>query len=310
MKSAVDILKRAPENPIMSIRNYPEIAQLFNPAVVKHDGEFIMLVSVVLHASHGGEGHTRIARSHDGINFTLSEDIFIKVPDLFPYNEMCHFIDNRITQLGDTYYIVTPVCMKNSLSPVGLLGKTKDFSDYEVVDVITAPRNRGASLFPDMINGKYYKLDRPYDLSTSGGGIWISSSPDLVHWGCFRPLLEPGYAFWNGVKIGPTPPIKTQDGYLVITHGVSQPAGGTYYYIGAIMLDLNEPWRIRGKTQSYLLAPEMEYERHGACDNTVFPCTPYADMGNDRLYLYYGACDQAIALATGRVSEIVEACLG
>lgn len=78
--------------------------------------------------------------------------------------------------------------------------------------------------------------------------------------------------------------------------------------MGAILLDLNEPWKIIVKTSSYLMMPEKEYELHGNSDNTVFPCCPMADHETDMLYLYYGAADRAIGLATGSISEIVNAC--
>jgi beta-1,4-mannooligosaccharide/beta-1,4-mannosyl-N-acetylglucosamine phosphorylase len=307
-KNATTILKRCEENPILHIKDYPRLAQLFNPAVVKHQNEFIMLVSVVEFDSELGVGQTRIAKSTDGVHFELSDDDYIKVPNEFPYADMWHFIDNRVTKIDDTYYIITPAMHKNNLAPVGLLGKTKDFTDYEIIDIITAPSNRGASLFPEKINGLYYKLDRPY-AEMESGEIWISSSPDLVNWGSFKPVLSKGYSFWNRIKIGPTPPIKTDKGFLVITHGVTKAAGGTYYFIGAMMLDSNEPWKVIGKTSSYLLQAEEEYEKHGCCDNCVFPATPYADLENDMMYLYYGAADSSIALATGKISEIVDACL-
>lgn len=75
------------------------------------------------------------------------------------------------------------------------------------------------------------------------------------------------------------------------------------------MLDIQEPRKIIGKTNSYIPGPEEEYERHGNCDNTVFPCGAIADYDKDELGLYYGACDQCICLATGCLSEIVNACL-
>lgn len=312
-KDATKILTRH-EKPIMHVDEYPGIAQLYNPSVVKYNDEFIMLVSVVDYAADGegtDVGQTRIARSKDGIHFELSDKNFIKMPDKEPFNLAKHFIDNRITKIDDTYYIVTPVMMKGGwLAPVGMLGKTTDFESYEAISIITAPRNRGASIFPEKINGMYYKLDRPYDYpSASSGEIWISESPDLIHWGNFRPVLHQGYKFWNTVKIGPTPAIKTDKGWLDIIHGVASTACGTYYYIGAILLDLNEPWKVIGKTSSYLLMPEKEYELHGNSDNSVFPCCPYADHETDTLYLYYGAADRAIGLATGKISEIVDACL-
>ena len=294
--------------------DYPGIGQLYNPSVVKYKDEFIMLVSVVDYAAEGegtDVGQTRIARSKDGLHFVLSDENFIKVPDVWPYNLTKHYIDNRVTKIEDTYYIVTPVMMKEGfLAPVGMLGKTTDFTDYEVISIITAPRNRGASLFPEKINGMYYKLDRPFDFpSSSSGEIWISDSPDLIHWGNFKPVLRHGYKFWNTVKIGPTPAIKTEKGWLEIIHGCNETAGGRYYYIGAILLDLEKPWQVTGKTSSYLLMPEKEYELHGNSDNTIFPCCPLADYETDTLYLYYGAGDRAIGLATGSISEIVDACI-
>lgn len=314
MKDATKILTRYENNPILHIKDFPGIAQLYNPAPVKFGDETILLVSVVEHAATLGYGRdvgqTRIARSSDGINFTLSAENFIHVPEnLYRAELYHHYIDNRITKIDDNYYIITPVMVHGYDSPVGLLGKTKNFIKYEPIDIITQPKNRGASLFPEKINGKYYKLDRPGGGDGSNGDIWISASEDLIHWGEFKPVLAAGYRFWNVSKIGPTPPIKTDKGWLDIIHGVYQPAGGTYYYIGAMLLDLDEPWRVIGKTNSYILAPEETYERHGNCDNTVFPCGAIADYESDRIRLYYGACDNYICLATGSLSELVQACI-
>mgnify|MGYP006274098407 CR=1 FL=1 len=77
--------------------------------------------------------------------------------------------------------------------PVAQLGQTRDFSPgtYERLGVISQPKNRGASLFPEKIDGKYWKLDRPGGGEGSNGEIWISSSPDLIHWGHFRTLQSP-----------------------------------------------------------------------------------------------------------------------
>ncbi len=309
------ILKRHPQNPLIHTKDYPHLAQIYNPSPVVYNNNIILLVSVVEHTATRGVGRdvgqTRIAVSEDGVHFKLSEENFIDVQsDEYPWNLYYHFIDNRVTKIDDTYYIITPVMVKGFDSPVGMLGKTKDFKSYERIAIITQPRNRGASLFPEKINGKYYKLDRPGAGEGSGGEIWISSSYDLIHWGEFMPVLGPNYRFWNAQKIGPTPPIKTEEGWLVIIHGVYSPAGGTAYYIGAIMLDLDQPWKVIGKTNSYLLAPEAEYERHGNCDNVVFACGAIADYENDILKLYYGACDSCVCLAEGSLSAIVDACLG
>jgi predicted GH43/DUF377 family glycosyl hydrolase len=314
MKDATRIFHRHPGGPLLQVKDYPGKAQLYNPSPAQVGDETILLVSVVEHAATHGYGRdvgqTRVARSSDGIHFELGEENFIHPQEEGePWSLYHHFIDNRITKIDDWFYIITPVMVQQYESPVGMLGRTRDFNSYERLDIITAPRNRGASLFPEKINGLYYKLDRPGGGDGARGDIWISASPDLLHWGAFKPVLAAGYRFWNTMKIGPTPPIKTDQGWLDIIHGVCRVAGGTYYYIAAILLDLDEPWRLIGKTNSYLMMPEEPWEQHGNCDNTIFPCGAIADYEQDRIRLYYGACDQSIALATGSLSQTVEACL-
>jgi predicted GH43/DUF377 family glycosyl hydrolase len=314
MKDATKIFKRSENNPILHIKDYEGVAQIYNPSPIMYGDETILLVSVVGHSATKGYGRdvgqTRIARSKDGVNFVLDDKNFIDVQaEGMPWDLYHHFIDNRVTKIDDTYYIVTPVMVRDFDSPVGMLGKTKDFKTYERIEIITAPKNRGASIFPEKINGKYYKFDRPGGGDGSNGDIWLSASEDLVHWGEFKPVLAAGYRFWNVEKIGPTPPMKTDKGWLTIIHGVFSPAGGTYYYLGAMLTDLNEPWKVIGKTNSYILAPETDYERHGNCDNTVFACGAIADYDKDQIRLYYGACDNYICLATGSLSELVDACI-
>ena len=121
-------------------------------------------------------------------------------------------------------------------------------------------------------------------------------------------LLNPGYVRWGTQKIGPTPPIRTASGWLVIVHGVFRPCDGPHYSIGAILLDLEDPCRVIGKTTSFLLTPEEPYETNGLVDNVVFPCGAIADERGDELHLYYGAADTCICLATGSLSAVIEAC--
>jgi beta-1,4-mannooligosaccharide/beta-1,4-mannosyl-N-acetylglucosamine phosphorylase len=305
------LLTRHPDNPLMHPRDFPLMGQLFNPAPAVYEDKTILLVSGRrFGAAYGGE--TFVAESSDGEHFSMRDEPFINFDRCKPPYDIVnyHIIDNRVTQIGDTYYILTPVMTLGYDGPATVLGKTTDFKNYELMDVVSQPRNRGASLFPEKINGMYVKLDRP------GGGnngdscsIWLSFSPDLIHWGSFRPVLKPGYDFWNNLKIGPTPPIRTERGWLVITHGVHTPMGGARYYIGAILLDLNEPWKVIGKTREYLLGPEEWYETTGVCCNVVFPCGALADHAKDELRLYYGGADTYICLATGSLSRIVAACV-
>ena len=307
MKDATQILKRHPENPLIKVEDCPGVMQVFNPGPALYQGRTILLLSMIFFKSERG-GETRLAVSDDGVHFTIEDHPFITLDtDTYPWNLINrHIIDSRVTKIDDTYYILTPII--GPAGPLGVLGKTKDFKEYQVMEVITQPMNRGASLFPEKIGGKYYKLDRPGAGDDARWGIWLSSSPDLIHWGCFRPVLSPGYVGWGSQKIGPTPPIKTDQGWLVIVHGVYRPCDGPHYCIGAILLDLEDPCQVIGKTHSYLLNPREDYETRGIVDNVVFPCGALADAEKDELRLYYGAADTSICLATGPLSQIVDAC--
>lgn len=248
-----------------------------------------------------------LAESDDGVHFTIRDQPLIDLTRApYPFNQLTNpaIIDYQVTQIDDTYYLVAPVHIAPG-GPVGLLGQTKDFQTYEPLETISLPDNRGISLFPEKINGQYYRLDRP----TNAGSIWLSSSPDLFHWGRHRLLLEPGYELWNRVKVGPTLPIKTPTGWLVIVHGVwSWQPSDFHYHIGAILLDSEYPERILGKTSSWLLAPEADYETRGMISDVVFPCGALVDLAKDELRLYYGAADTCIGLTTGSVSEVIDAC--
>lgn len=309
MKDLRKILQRHPANPILDPDDFQGIRQLFNPSPVKYGDEIIMLVSVQPYNTTSGE--TRVARSKDGINFVLDDKPFINLDEnQYPYNIVnSHIIDNRVTLIEDTYYILTPVSAGRFSGPATILGKTKDFKKYEVVNIMALPQNRGVSLFPEKINGKYYRLDRPgAGDKCICGPVWLGSSPDLIHWGDFLPVIAP-FSLWNWTKLGPTPPIKTDKGWLVIIHGVGTSCAGPRYCIGAVLLDLNEPWKIIGQTQSPLLSPEMDYELSGIVNNVVFPCGAIAYPETDEFKLYYGAADTRICLASGLLSEIVDACI-
>ena len=315
MKDAREILVRHQSNPVLAAEKLPGVAQIYNPGVAEYNGKTILAVSIVAFDQYKTKetnrgGVTRIAESANGIDFSIRKDSFIELRKYgFPYSEIYrHTIDNRITKIEDTYYLITPTAAKDKwFGPVGILGRTDDFIHYTPMEVIALPANRGISLFPEKIEGKYYRLDRPMSI-TGKGHIWLSSSPDMIHWGCHRPVLGP-YNYWNSKKIGPTPPIKTGDGWLVIIHGVDENCGGTVYRIGAILLDANEPWRVIGKTASWLMEPTMPYELSGAVPNVVFPCGALADFDKNELRLYYGAADTRICLATGKIDQIIKACI-
>jgi len=305
------LLKRHPKNPIITPADfkYGPAHLVFNPGQCMYKGKTLLLLSVLLrNEEHGARAH--VAVSDDGINFDIHEK-----PLFFPHIDSDiiggldeHPIDFRITQIEDTYYIVRPGTSPKGT--VGLLYKTKDFESAEFIDIIALPNNRVPCLFPEKINGMYWRLDRP---AVSGfpakkAGIWIANSPNLTHWGHHRHLLDPFHC-WGHEKIGPTPPIKTEKGWLVIIHGVSSNCSITTYSLGAVLLDLNNPEKVIGKMSSYILTPEEDYEYRGRTPGVVFTAGAIADMKTRRLRVYYGAADTCIGLAEGDLDEIVDGCI-
>ena len=92
----------------------------------------------------------------------------------------------------------------------------------------------------------------------------------------------------------------------MIYHGVSGPCNGFVYSIGAALLDLDEPWRVRYRTRDYLLTPERDYETVGFVPNVAFPCATLCDGDSGRLAIYYGAADTYTAVAFARVDELLD----
>lgn len=314
------LLYRHKANPVIKPSEFPGGADgVRNCGQTMMGDTTILLVSVDHRADGilGRQGRTsHVARSKDGINFKIDPKPFFITPtaeeEPFYHNLDQHPIDTRITRIGDTYYICRPGGgWTTKWGCCVILNKTKDFKTHEYVGVIGLPENRGASLFPEKIDGLYARIDRPYrpGAAAENGNLWISYSPDLLHWGQHKPLLACGYTTWGWHKIGPTPPIRTDKGWLEIIHGVSSSCAGQRYFVGAILLDLQDPSKVIGKTRSYLLAPLEWYEQTGRVPNIVFPCGCIPDFKKDELRVYYGGADTCVCLATGSISEIVNACI-
>lgn len=317
------IMHRYKENPIITVKDFPIPSNaVFNCGQTMYNGQTILLIAAFYKErnENGSLTGIHVARSNDGIHFEIEKEPFCDKRDWAgqcSLNVDCWVIDPRITKIDDTYYIVRPAQVAN-VGSAAVLEKTKDFETCEFVDCIALPSNRVPCLFPEKIGDYYVRLDRPYnihdkeepefipDTEKLTAGIWISYSPDLIFWGMHRPLIYPdsipNYANW---KMGPTPPIKTKDGWLEIIHGVVKENGEFCYSIGAMLLDLNDPKKRIGVLENCILTPTEPYETQGRVKNVVFPCGAIADEENDKLRIYYGACDECIGLAEGSLSELL-----
>jgi beta-1,4-mannooligosaccharide/beta-1,4-mannosyl-N-acetylglucosamine phosphorylase len=154
----------------------------------------------------------------------------------------------------------------------------------------------------------YLLLSRPSDPAhTPFGDIYVSESPDLVHWGRHRKVMSRGGSgWWQGTKIGAgAVPIETGEGWLLFYHGVSGTCNGYVYSFGAAILDLDRPSKVLYRTRDYLLTPEKPYEVSGFVPNVAFPCAALCDAPSGRLAIYYGAADTCLARAYARAGELV-----
>ncbi len=310
------VLKRHEANPIVTPKDFPGSYAVFNPGQTIYDGQILLILPVGYNDGINADSpHTPfrgyVAKSSDGVNFEIdTEPLFVPGTE-HPYSQVSEqCIDFRITRCEGTYYIIHPGC--GPWGTMGILSRTDDFEKRENIDIISLPDNRMPCLFPEKIDGRYVRLDRPYRVAPNDfhefGNMWVSYSPDLVHWGHHRPLLQPGFTHWATTKIGPTPPIKTNDGWLVIIHGVSLSSAGHRYCLGAMLLNLKNPEIIIGLTKSAILSPYEPYEFNGIVPNVVFPAGSVANFNDDEIRVYYGCADTYVGLAAGSLSELVDLC--
>lgn len=299
-----DLVQRYPGNPVITVADIPRRANcVFNSGAAIHNGEIVMLLSTWM---SGWTPMFLVGRSRDGIHFSVSDRNMVQPPKEYPYVPHEGIFDTRITLLEGWYYITYNVASR--LGGRIMLARTKDFAEIETIDYITGPDHRNCVLFPEKIGGQYVRLERPN--INDAGDIYMSSSPDLIHWGRARLVLERNTRYWESAKIGPgTPPVKTDKGWLVIYHGCRQSMNGFAYHAGCMLLDLENPGRIIGKLRDCLMWPRELYECVGNVNNVVFPTAALVHGEPDELKIYYGAADTCIGLATGKVSELIDACL-
>ena len=112
--------------------------------------------------------------------------------------------------------------------------------------------------------------------------------------------------WWDANKIGLSPPlIETPRGWLMLYHGVRHTASGSLYRLGVALFALDEPDVLLLRGDSWIFGPEADYEREGDVANVAFPCGYTVGSDGDTLYLYYGAADTSVALATGSIKRIL-----
>jgi beta-1,4-mannooligosaccharide/beta-1,4-mannosyl-N-acetylglucosamine phosphorylase len=298
-----DVMWRYSKNPIIGWNPIPTAARVYNSAVVPFNGAY---AGVFRGDQKNGRATLFSGFSKDGINIELNPEPIKWVDENGKPNPTSYAYDPRVLEIDGTYYVTWCDDMKG---PSIGLGKTTDFKTFTRLPNPLMPYNRNGVMFPRKINGKYFLLSRPSDTGhTPFGNIFISESPDLVHWGNHRFVMgNGGKGWWQGTKIGAGPvPIETKEGWLLFYHGVSGTCNGFVYSIGAVLLDINDPGKVLYRLKDYLLTPEKEYETVGFVPNVAFPCANLFDAETGRIAIYYGAADTYTAVAFCQVDEVLK----
>ncbi|WP_428304921.1 glycoside hydrolase family 130 protein [Lacipirellula sp.] len=301
-----DVVWRHSANPVIGRRPLPDVLGIYNSAVIPFGDGFAAVFRL--------EDRTRFPRLHmgwsdDGLQWHIEPTPIAFKNRPGDGDEVSDYAyDPRVVKIEDKYYITW---CGGTNGPTISVATTTDFQEFTRLDNAFLPHNRNGVLFPRRIDGKYFMLSRPSDNGhTPFGDIYISQSPDMIHWGKHRKVMGRGGdehgLWWERTKIGAGPvPIEIEEGWLMIYHGVMDTCNGFVYHMGAAILDRDEPWKVAYRCSKILLAPEADYEVFGHVPNVVFPVAALCDQEQDRLAVYYGAADTVTCLCYSRLSELI-----
>jgi predicted GH43/DUF377 family glycosyl hydrolase len=304
-----ELFKRHPGNPILSVENWPYGANsIFNPGATRlRNGETLLLARV---EDRRGISHLTAARSADGIsNWRVDpKPTMVALPGEYP-EEIWGIEDPRIVWLEEVkcYAITYTAYSRNG--PLVALAFTTDFKTFDRRGPLMPPEDKDAAFFPRRFADRWVLIHRPIPNHPGAkANMWLSFSPDLKHWGDHMVLLEArAGAYWDAGRVGlATPPIETPEGWLITYHGVRHTPAGVIYRMGLALLDLDDPRRVVRRGEEWVFGPEEQYELTGDVAYVVFPGGAVHDPATDELRLYYGAADTAIAVATAKLSDLLD----
>ncbi|MCC6398797.1 MAG: glycoside hydrolase family 130 protein [Bacteroidetes bacterium] len=308
-------------NPVLKAQDVPYRTDLvLNAGVAKYQGKYVMLFrnDIRLDEFTVSEGvHLGLATSDDGLHWTPRPKPCFDIHN----EEILNSYDPRITVMDGRCYITLGIDTRHGVR--GGIVVTDDFQKFEVVS-ISAPENRNFVLFEKRFNGNYFRLERPFPIYGRPGyperfDIWISDSPDLVHWGNSELLLGVEHVPFANQKVGAgPPPIKTSAGWLTIFHASDfdetrqrrgyEKSWKKRYCAGIMLLDNDDPRKIVAMSKRPLIAPEAPYETANGYRNFVVFPTGIILEDSGEVKIYYGAADTCMCLATADVADLINLC--
>ncbi len=292
----------------------------FNAGAIKFNGKFLVIARV--------EGNDRksffaVAESDNGIdNFRFWERP-ITLPETS--NPDTNVYDMRVV-LHEDGWIYGLFCterrdpiapQENQSAAIASCGiaRTRDLITWERLhDLVShTGQQRNVVLHPEFIDGKYALYTRPQDgfIDTgSGGGIGFGftdsmEKAEVSHEHIMDPKV---YHTITEVKNGLGPaPLKSEEGWIHLAHGVRNTAAGLRYVLYVFMTDIEDPIKVTHRPAGYFIAPRYG-ERVGDVSNVTF-ANGWIEDNDGTVYIYYASSDTRLHVATTSKERLVDYCL-
>ncbi len=323
-------LVRFHSNPIIEPKdaNTWEAMATFNAAAVTLEDRIHLLYRAQGHDGHSVLGY---ATSHDGIHIDERLDYPVYDPSQItqtPKTQDRKFVrhpymsgggtggceDPRLTRIDDTLYLTYTAF--NGIQPPGVALTSISINDFlaKRFDRWKKPRlisrfghiQKNWVIFPEKVGGKIAILHNvsPRIMLELVDEI---NAPALVIDSCPPRQADNAHRWDNIVRGAGAPPIRTEHGWLVLYHAMDA-HDPNKYKVGAMLLDLNDPQIILARSPAPVLEPEEHYENNGYKWGVVFVCG--AVVKNGTLFVYYGASDRTLAVATASLPHFLNELLG
>lgn len=226
---------------------------------------------------------------------SLSERVIFPVSE----NESRGIEDARFVQFTTpdqrTVYYATYTAY-NGFRVLPQLIETLDFCHFKVNTLNgQCVQNKGMALFPRQVGGQFLMASR-----LDGENIYLLRSDNIHFWNEAERIHGPKYP-WEIIQVGNCgSPIETAEGWILLTHGVGPMR---QYWMGALLLDLEDPSRVIGELSSPLLVPNAQ-ERDGYVPNVVYSCG--ALRHGNHLIIPYAASDSHSSIATLSIPALLK----
>jgi predicted GH43/DUF377 family glycosyl hydrolase len=295
-------LERLSHSPILSpVDGHGwEAGAVFNCAAISHNELVHLIYRATDITSNGQQGEyinsLGYAASSDGLSFSrLDRPILCNDVE----QELRGPEDPRIVEIDGIFYMTYTGYGGRFPGDYRIsLASSPNLISWQRHGVLLDEPNKDAALFPEKIGGRYVMLHRREP------DIWLAFSDDLLHWDNHRSIMQPiPESYWESTKVGAAgPPVRTDDGWLLIYHGVGGEGDSRRYSLGIALLDLQDPTQVLARQSDPILEPEMDWEIDGYVPNVVFSCGQ-AIVGQD-IYVYYGGADTAIGVASMSLQDV------